>query len=169
METKTTVKGLYCAKYSGEELARLMKLYGSDALDVFDKICERVQKAFDFPEGADETEKLLREMLEIPPMTEEEAADNVHCCVLEAIRRKYFADMSREEAVALANILYKHGGALTVCPSFAEKICENTSCWTPAPCGLETTYSDPHRIANEWGESHPGEAPIKAPDEDFFM
>lgn len=169
METKTTVKDLYRAKYSGEELARLMELYDKDALDVFDKICEKVQKAFDFPKRADETEKLLREMLEIPPMTDEEAADNVHFRVLEAIRRKYFADMSREEAVALANILHKHGGALTVCPSFAEKICENTSYWTPAPCGLETTYRDPYRIVNEWEESHPGEATIKAPDEDFFM
>lgn len=153
METKTTVKELYRAKYSGEELARLMEIMDRDALPAFEEICAGVQKEFDFPEGATEEQKKFHELFRLPPMTEERAADAVHFLVIKAIRREYFARLTREECVALANILYKHGGALTICPA----------------CPDETTYKYAEDLVRDWEEEHRSETPIKAPDEDFYM
>lgn len=153
METKVSVKELYRAKYSGEELARLMEIMDREALPTFEKICESVQKSFDFPDGATEYEKRFREIMRVPPLSEDRAADEIHFAVVKAIRREFFARLTRSECVALANVLYKHGGEFVICPA----------------CPEETTYKYPEDLVRDWEEEHRSEERIKVPDESFYV
>lgn len=153
METKTSVKELYRAKYSGEELGCLMEIMGRDALPTFDEICERVQRSFDYPDGASEDDIRFHDLFRLPVLSADCAAVAVHNFVVQAIRREFFARLTRPECVALANILYKHGGAFVICPA----------------CQEETTYKYAESLVRDWEEEHRSEEPIKVPDESYYM
>ena len=130
-----------------------MEIMDREALPTFEKICESVQKSFDFPNGATEDEIKFREIMRVQPLPEDRAADEIHYAVVKAIRREFFARLTRPECVALANILHKHGGAFVICPA----------------CPEETTYKYADDLARDWEVEHTGEERIKVPNESFYM
>ena len=97
------IRELYKAKH-GENMLMLLDMLNGNS----DEVVAYWQDRLDNPSDADlQVQHMLPNFFR--PLTEDKAIDAIHNQLIREIIHRYFADMPRETAVAIANTLYRAG------------------------------------------------------------